>query len=270
MDSITPGYFIGVNFAYHESSVCVMRGGKIVAALEEERFNRYRHAKPAAIDKGDEFPLVSLEKCLAIAGIGIEEVTAIGCSFEPQARYRQNRHLCSPERSAHGWATEAGEREFMTRVGSIPKFLSGYFSHELAGKWHWLPHHLCHVAGAYAQSGFDEAALLCVDGIAEFDSTLLGVAKGTEIHPLRTIGYPHSLGLLWEKFSEFLGFSEYDATKVMSLAAFGDPVPYRESMNRLLIMTLDRFTVNDSLCQLRSGGFDRLSGYFGMAPVAKR
>ncbi len=264
-------YYLGVNCAYHESSVCIMVDGKVIVALEEERFNRQRHGKSAQIAKANVFPLAALERCLLIAGIGIEDIGGIGCSFMPDARYQLNRGLSLPEASAQGWATETGEREFRDRLMGVPAELSDYFNVDLTERWHWFSHHLCHVAGAYAQSGFSEAALLCVDGIGEFNSVSMGYAKAGQLDEIDSVAYPHSLGLLWEKMALFLGFTEYDATKVMSLAAFGNADIYREAMALLLQNREQKdgelFIVDDSIAGLRSDGFDGLSAHFGVQPL---
>jgi carbamoyltransferase len=93
---------------------------------------------------------------------------------------------------------------------------------DVSDRFHWLEHHLCHAASAFLVSPFDEAAVLAVDGIGEFGTAWLGHGQGAELRQLAELEYPHSLGFLWEKLAEFLGFGEYDASKVMGLAAHGD------------------------------------------------
>jgi carbamoyltransferase len=84
-----------------------------------------------------------------------------------------------------------------------------------------VPHHLVHAASAYYPSTFDTAGILVIDGIGEDATALLAYGHGAQIETLQRIPMPHSLGFLWEKFSKFLGFSEYDASKVMGLAGYG-------------------------------------------------
>jgi carbamoyltransferase len=85
-----------------------------------------------------------------------------------------------------------------------------------------VDHHLCHAASAFLVSPFEEAAVMGVDGIGEFATVWLGQGQGAALRRLGSIDYPHSLGFLWEKIARFLGFGEYDASKVMALAAQGD------------------------------------------------
>src|SRR5262249_12354317 len=93
----------------------------------------------------------------------------------------------------------------------------------LRQRFHFVPHHLAHAASAYFPSGFDRAAILTIDGIGEVACSTLATAVGTRIQMLETFNYPHSLGFVWEGISVHLGFSPYDALKVMGLAAYGHP-----------------------------------------------
>ena len=91
--------------------------------------------------------------------------------------------------------------------------------------FHFLPHHLCHAASAFFASPFEQAAVLVVDGIGEFNSTWLGLGQGDKLTELETVGYPHSLGFVWERMSEFLGFDVYSGPgKVMGYACITDPL----------------------------------------------
>ena len=91
-----------------------------------------------------------------------------------------------------------------------------------------MPHHLAHAASAYFPSGFDRAAILTIDGIGESAGSSLAKGVGTRIQSVETFEYPHSIGFMWEEFSGYLGFSNYDASKVMGLAAYGNPEVFRQ------------------------------------------
>ncbi|MES7351573.1 carbamoyltransferase N-terminal domain-containing protein, partial [Cutibacterium acnes] len=90
------------------------------------------------------------------------------------------------------------------------------------------------IAGTAAPSGFERAAILTIDGIGETAGTSLAKAIGTRIQTIETFEYPHSIGFIWEVFSGYLGFSHYDASKVMGLAAYGDPDVYREQFQSIM------------------------------------
>ena len=97
-----------------------------------------------------------------------------------------------------------------------------------------MPHHLAHAASAFYPSGFDAAAILVIDGIGEAACSTLLRGEGARIETIETFSYPHSLGFVWEHASIHLGFSPYDASKVMGLAAYGDPDVYRRELGTIL------------------------------------
>jgi carbamoyltransferase len=225
-------HVLGINSAYHESAACLLRDGLPVAFAEEERFNRRKHGKPARVDNADELPRQAIQFCLRQAGIELAEVEAIGYSFDPPERLR-NTGLGEPV-MAGDWGSEAGEALFQSRLRNIPAALGEMAGTDLRGRFHWIEHHLCHAASAFLVSPFEEAAVLAVDGIGEFGTAWLGHGQGTELRPLAKVLYPHSLGFLWEKLAEFLGFDRYDACKVMGLAAWGEPKVFAPQFASLL------------------------------------
>jgi carbamoyltransferase len=139
-------------------------------------------------------------------------------------------------------------------------------------EFHWVSHHLAHAASAYYPSGFPDAAILVVDGIGECGTAMLAHGVGEAIRPVRELMYPHSLGFLWEKLSELLGFSEYDACKVMGLAAYGDPEALWPRFQRIATFDADGLPVVDpAVLQFRLPRFDGLEHALGLprrAPTA--
>jgi carbamoyltransferase len=108
----------------------------------------------------------------------------------------------------------------------------------------FVPHHLAHAASAYYPSGFDPSAILVVDGIGEAACSTLARGEGSRIETIETFSYPHSLGFLWEQASIYLGFSMYDAAKVMGLAAYGDPDVYRQQLASVIKVSEDSYEVD--------------------------
>jgi carbamoyltransferase len=96
---------------------------------------------------------------------------------------------------------------------------------DISASWVWVPHEIAHAASAYYRSPFDEAAILCMDGIGEDSTSLLAYGTGSALNPLSYTSYPDSLGFVWEKLSKFTGMDEYSAPKLMALAAFASPTP---------------------------------------------
>lgn len=213
-----PISILGINCAYHESSACLIQNGKLIAAVEEERFNRVKHGKPARVDKADELPEQAIAFCLESGGLAdLSEVDFIGYSFEPEDRLRENLahdHGYPIEDGDYG--TEAGERLFYEKNLNVERKLRarGY-----DGRFFYLDHHDCHAASAFYVSGYESSAVMVVDGIGEFESSSFYVGEATRLHRLRHYEYPDSLGFLWEKLSAYLGFSIYDASKAMGLSS---------------------------------------------------
>ena len=129
-----------------------------------------------------------------------------------------------------------------------------------------MPHHLAHAASAYFPSGFDRAAILTIDGLGEAACSTLATAEGMRIRMLETFNYPHSLGFVWETISAHLVFSPYDASKVMGLAAYGNPEVFRSQLQSIIRVGEDDYAVDPeaagfhtarsrdwSLCSARRG-----------------
>mgnify|MGYP001556418446 FL=1 len=113
---------LGVNAVYHESSAAIVVDGELLFAIEEERLNRVKHAKPATLDNPHLLPHLAINECLAKAGIKLEQVDVIAVSFNPiklLVRHRNLNEACEPE----GWGTEIGEQKFFDRIMTIPRQL---------------------------------------------------------------------------------------------------------------------------------------------------
>lgn len=256
-------YILGLNSAYHESSVCLIKDGQIVAIAEEERFNRKKHAKPARVDSSDELPLEALNYCLNKVGISFEEIDYVGYSLNPKVRLNRNTQHQHPYKVTSGdFGTREGEELFYQKnlqVESKVKELG------FRGKFLYLNHHDCHAASSYFVSEFNEAAVIVIDGIGEFESTTLYKGTGNKLEKLKSIDFPNSLGFLWEKICKYLGFSEYDACKVMGLASYGNPDTYRAQFNDLITINDDgMFTIDDRIIQFRNENYGGLESLFGL------
>jgi len=264
-----PIHVLGINSAYHESSACLLRDGQIVAIAEEERFNRFRHGKHSRVDNPDELPEQAIAWCLKEGGIEWKDVSGIGYSLDPEQRRRENLDVPDSRRMKPGdWGTVDGEET--------------YYRHSLAARdalvsrapqadFHFLSHHLCHAASAFYPSPFAEAAVLVIDGIGEFNSTWLGLGQGDQLKELETVGYPHSVGFVWERMSEFLGFDIYSGPgKVMGYACITDPIG--ELTNSDFISRMrgifreeagGTFFVDNDVFRFRTNDFSGLERVFG-------
>lgn len=252
-------YALGLNSAYHESSACLLRDGIIVAAVEEERFTRIKHAKPARIDNPHELPLHSIRFCLKTAGIHLGDIGHIGFSLNPLRRL-ENATITESV-TPGGWGSRAGEEEFHRNLLRIPDLLQ---DQGFRGQFVWLDHPSCHAASAFYPSCFPEAAVLTLDGIGEITTAAFAFGQGPSLHVLREVRYPASLGFLWEKLSQFLGFTEYDACKVMGLASYGNPHRFQAQFQRFARCLSDGgFELDVYYLQFRTHEFGPLESLLG-------
>lgn len=253
---------LGINSVYHESSAAIMRNGKLIAAIEEERFNRIKHGKSATIESAAKLPYASIDWCLAQAGVRISEVDAIGLSFEPEKRV-EAISLVKEETIPGEWGHPDGEMRFVENVKSIPEVLCQHYGRDLEKKIHWVNHHICHLASAFYPSPFQEAAVLSVDGIGQHETLSLAHGKDRQLKILDQVMYPHSIGFLWEKFCKYLALTDYDACKVMSLATFGDPNVFRSQFDKFVTTTQDgQFQLNNDILKFRSEDYSPMEDLF--------
>ncbi|HLX01872.1 MAG TPA: carbamoyltransferase [Trinickia sp.] len=208
-------YVLGVSAFYHDSAAAILKDGKIVAAAQEERFSRKKH--------DPRFPRGAINYCLEEAEIDGGDLAAI--AFYDDPALTADRII----RSSIAFAPDA--EAFFTRAARSFFGVKPYFKELIEAMLacdvpiYYARHHYSHAASAFFPSPYEEAAVLCVDGVGEWSTTSLGVGRGSHLDILREIRYPHSLGLLYSAFTFFCGFKvnsgEY---KLMGLAPYGRPV----------------------------------------------
>jgi carbamoyltransferase len=205
---------LGISCYYHDSGAALVRDGELIAAAEEERFNRQKHF--------NDFPEQAIAYCLKEAGITIDQVDHIGFYEKPLVKF--NRILesvlaCWPA-SYLAWLKAMplwlGHRlrigpEIQRKLGTDQNIL-------------FCQHHLSHAASAFLVSPFEEAAVITADGVGEWTSTAWGTGRGNRIEITKELRFPHSVGLLFSAITAYLGFRVNDAEwKVMGLAPYGQP-----------------------------------------------
>lgn len=236
-----PPIVLGLNFGLHDSSASLVIGGKVVAAAEEERFSREKHTTA--------FPAGAIRFVARQAGIELRDVSHVAYYWNTQGRHGERiaHHLaqCAARfgRPARLWRYVRG---FFASRGSVDvgqmlmpeKALRRHFPDQFGDfELATLDHHLCHASSAFYPSGFDEAAILIVDGSAELESTSLYRGQGADIDRLERQPLPHSLGFFYGAATEYLGFvRNHDEYKVMGMAAYGKPERL-ETMRRILRYT---------------------------------
>ena len=247
---------LGLNCAYHESGACLIKGDRFYVT-EEERFNRIKHAKETRIDNPHELPWSAIDFCLDQGSEKLTDVQNVICSINPAARFRN--HLFDDQVQPGSWGSEEGERAFRKRLYLIPGMLR---EQGFGGVFRWMSHERCHAASAYYPSGFEEAAVLSLDGIGETDCIALYHGEGHQLTRLKDYHYPDSLGFLWEKLSRFLGFTEYDPSKVMGMGAYGKADRYRSEFKK--IVSRHPFQINNRIACFRLDSFKGLEDLFGI------
>ena len=210
-------HILGISAFYHDSAAAIVSGGRIIAAAQEERFTRRKN--------DEQFPQDAVEFCLRQAGIAIADVDAVVFYDKPIVKFARmlETYLAVAPR---GWRTfidilPSWLSEKLDLRGSIRRHLPGLPSRS---EILFTEHHEAHAASAFYPSPFADAAILTIDGVGEWATTVIGTGAGREIELLKELRFPHSLGLLYSAFTAYCGFrinsGEY---KLMGLAPYGEP-----------------------------------------------
>jgi carbamoyltransferase len=236
---------LGISCFYHDSAACFIRDGKIVAAVQEERFTRKKH------DPG--FPRNAIKYCLEEAGIKIQDLDCLVYYDKPLLTFERllMSYLTVAPRGLKSWLEAMplwlGKKLYIPKV--IQKE-TGYDREIL-----FTEHHEAHQASAFYPSPFSKAAILTVDGVGEWATASYGIGKGKNLTILKELHFPDSLGLLYSAFTFFTGFKvnsgEY---KLMGLAPYGVP----KYKNIILTELVD--LKEDGSLRLNLSYFDFLGG----------
>jgi carbamoyltransferase len=205
---------LGVNAYHGNASAAIVCGGQLIAAVEEERFNRVKYAAG--------FPAQSIRYCLKEAGLTLAEIDHVAVPRNPYAR------LATKLFYALKMPSFARERaKVLVKFQGIPEALAQAFDTDpkkVAAKFHRIEHHQAHLASAFYCSPFERAALLSADGLGDFASTMWGEGSGSRMEIDGVVTFPHSLGLFYSAVTQYLGFLKFgDEYKIMGLAAYGEP-----------------------------------------------
>tara|TARA_Y100001970_G_scaffold195004_1_gene237001 strand:- start:1281 stop:3098 length:1818 start_codon:yes stop_codon:yes gene_type:complete len=205
-------YILGISAFYHDSAACILKDGKIIAAVQEERFTRKKHDQ--------NFPSNAIKYCLKEANISSSELGFVAFYDKPFLKFErilETYLINSPK----------GLKSFLKAIPLWIKkklWIKLLIQNEIGyeGKIIFPEHHASHAASTFYSSPFMEAAFLTMDGVGEWATTSYGIGQGNNIEMLADIKFPHSLGLLYSAFTYYTGFrvnsGEY---KVMGLAPYG-------------------------------------------------
>jgi carbamoyltransferase len=217
---------LGLNAFHGDAAAALVIDGELVAAAEEERFNRQKHVAG--------FPALAAAWCLKDAGIGANDLDHVAVGRDPRAnlgpKVRQTlRRVRNP-------AYVVERLRNMRQVSDLRDLTTRALgAEELRAEFHNVEHHQAHVASAFLVSPFDEAAILTVDGFGDFASAMVAHGHGNHFHVLERVTFPHSLGIFYTAVTQWLGFPKYgDEGKVMGLAPYGDPSAHLDAMRKLI------------------------------------
>jgi carbamoyltransferase len=215
---------LGINAYHPNASAALVQNGKLVAAVEEERFNRVKYAAG--------FPVQAVRHCLAEAGLEIQNIDYIVVPRNPWARlWKKLKFAVRLPRFA------ADRAKVMARFAGVHYQIAeslGVAPERVRAQFHRLEHHQAHLASAFFVSPFDQAALLSVDGLGDFASAMWGVGQGSSMTVKGDVAFPHSLGIYYTAITQYLGFWKFgDEYKVMGLASYGQPL-YLDQFRRIV------------------------------------
>jgi carbamoyltransferase len=217
-------YILGISAFYHDASAALIKNGKLIAAVAEERLSRIKH--------DNSFPQRAIEYCLDKGGIMSDDLSYVGFYEIPAVKL---------------------ERIILTFIKtfpfSFPLFLEmfpSWITHKFfvksiireslhyRGKIIFIDHHLSHAASVFFPSPFREADIITIDGVGEWTTATYGYGKDNKIQIEKRLKFPDSLGLFYSTFTAFLGFKVNEGEyKVMGLAPYGKPV-YLEKIRKLI------------------------------------
>lgn len=224
---------LGINAYHADSSAAIFVDGKLVAAIEEERFRRVKHWAG--------FPSLAIQFCLKEAGATIDQVDHIAIGRDPKAKLFK-KILFLLKNLSGSFNVVKDRISNSKKVASLENeihLLTGADKNQIKQKIHQAEHHRSHLASAFFASPFDEAALLSIDGSGDFTTTMIGVGKGNSIKVIDTVDFPHSIGIMYTAFTQLLGFPHYgDEYKVMGLAPYGE-ARYVDKLKKVVQLTGD-------------------------------
>ena len=247
-------YTIGINAVFHDSAACILKDGVLLAAAEEERFTHIKHGKRPVPFSTWELPYHAIDYCLGVAGIHLSDVDNFAYSFDPSL-INKNEGTTIYGNWDSLFKNYIEQAPFMLADG-YPHHLQKRFVNAKAEphKWHFVNHHLAHAASAYLCSPYASAAVMTIDGRGEEVSTSYYVGKNNGLSKIGEVMIPHSLGLLYEAVTTYLGFlHSSDEYKVMALASYGKPVYLNQFRSMITVLDDGTYKIDDYRLEERFG-----------------
>ncbi len=202
---------LGLNINHPDSSACLIVNGKILFAVEEERYSRIKHHSG--------FPLHSIKNCLEAGNININDIDYITINTNFFSNIFQKLKFSLKNLNS------LKKLNKLSLKNNITNNLKYYFNLKKKIKVKFIDHHDSHLYSSYFLSGFKDSIGLTIDGAGDFCSTVAYSINNNQFKILKKIHYPHSIGIFYQSMTQFLGFNDYgDEYKFMGLASFGKPI----------------------------------------------
>ena len=227
---------LGLNFNHADSSACLFVDGKLKFATEEERINRIKHW--AGI------PIESIQLCLKEVNLEFKDITNITVNTNPGSNINQKLIFFFKN-----YLFGKKKFEIYNRVKKkliLKDELSNVFNNFTNDKIkiHYIDHHISHISSAYYASNYNHALGLSIDGFGDFCSLLIAECSEEKIKPIKKLYFPNSLGLIYEAFTQFIGFNKYgEEYKMMGLSSLGKPV-YKDKIKKNLFTDYNNLKLN--------------------------
>ncbi len=241
---------LGISAYHGDASAALVVDGRLVAAVEEERYTRVKHWAG--------FPREAVLDCLRMAGLGPRDVDHFAIGRNPRANLWRKAAFTLRNRPSLSLVTDRVRNSGRVRdVAATIADTLGLDAAHVRRRLHWVEHHPAHLASAFFVSPFDQAAVCAVDGFGDFVSTSSGTGSAARLDIGRRVFFPHSLGMLYLAITQYLGFPNYgDEFKVMGLAPYGAP-DFASELRRLIRLTADGgFALDLDYFRHWSGGVD--------------
>ena len=227
-------YILGINFLHSDTSSCIFKNGRLIAASEEERFSRIKHTSC--------FPEKSIKFCLKEAKIDISDLDIITVNSNPFSSL--DKKILFTLKNFKRYILALKSISNIKKKLSIKNLISLNFGKKFKGKIIYLDHHLSHIASSSFFSNFEESVNLSIDGFGDFASAGWGTLINGNLSIDEKILFPHSMGIFYQAITQFLGFKNYgDEYKVMGLSSYGKPI-FENELSQVLLNTSSGYELN--------------------------
>ena len=225
---------LGLNFNHADSSACIFVDNNLKFAIEEERINRIKHW--AGI------PFESIKMCLDENNLKFSDISNITVNTNPRSNINQKLIYFFKN-----YLFGTKKKEILSRLKkkiTLKNDLNNFFNSKNLSKIHYIDHHVSHISSAYYSSNFDHSIGLSIDGFGDFCSLLISECVNGKIKPIEKLYFPNSIGLLYEAFTQFIGFKKYgEEYKMMGLSSYGNPI-YNQKIKNNLFTDYSNFKLN--------------------------